>query len=184
MEQVFTIQRDDVVERCKSGDTSAFAQLYHQYSKEVYNTIFRIVPHTGEAEDLLQEVFVSAFQAIGKFENTGGFRAWIKRIAINQSISWIRKQKLRMVELDDTKSAFPEEESIDEAQFSFKVEEVKKAIDGLPDMYRTIVQLYLLENIPQEEIATMLGISYNNVRIQYHRAKQKILKSLAKGGES
>jgi RNA polymerase sigma factor (sigma-70 family) len=184
LEQVFTIKHDEVVERCKRGDTSAFTQLYHQYSKEVYNTIFRLVPHTGEAEDLLQEVFVSAFQAIHKFENTGGFRAWIKRIAINQSISWIRKQKLRMVELDDSKGSFAEEDSIDEEQFSFKVEEVKKAIEELPDTYRTIVQLYLFENIPQEEIATMLGISYNNVRIQYHRSKQKILKSLTKGGEA
>ncbi|TDO29388.1 RNA polymerase sigma factor [Sediminibacterium goheungense] len=183
LEQVFTITQDEVVERCKRGDTSAFTQLYHQYSKEVYNTIFRLVPHTGEAEDLLQEVFVSAFQAIHKFENTGGFRAWVKRIAINQSISWIRKQKkLKMVELDDTKTGFAEEESIDEAHFSFKVEEVKRAIEELPDTYRTIVQLYLFENIPQEEIAIMLGISYNNVRIQYHRSKQKILKSISEGG--
>ena len=184
MEQVLTIKHDEVVERCKRGDSSAFAELYHQYSKEVYNTIFRLVQHTGEAEDLLQEVFVSAFHAIHKFENTGGFRAWIKRIAINQSISWIRKQKLKMVELDDTKTGLVEEDSIDEALFSFKVEAVKKAINELPDTYRTIVHLYLFENIPQEEIATMLGISYNNVRIQYHRSKQKILKSISEGGLS
>lgn len=182
MEQVYAIQQEEIVERCKRGDTAAFSQLYHQYSKEVYNTIYRLVPHTGEAEDLLQEAFVSAFQAIHKFEHTGGFRAWIKRIAINQSISWIRKRKLQLVELDDTRTSIAEEEMIDEAQFSFKVEEVKKAIEQLPDSYRTIVQLYLFENIPQEEIAQMLGLSYNNVRIQYHRSKQKILKSLKEGG--
>ena len=170
------------MEQCKKGETSAFSALYHLHSKEVYNTIYRLVPHTGEAEDLLQEVFVAAFQAIHRFENTGGFRAWIKRIAINHSISWIRKQKVRWVELEEKDSYLKEEESIDESAFVFKVAEVKKAIEQLPDSNRTIVQLYLFENIPQEEIAQILGISYNNVRIQYHRSKLKILKSLKEGG--
>lgn len=171
-----------MVQRCKRGDTTAFSALYHLHSKEVYNTIYRLVPHTGEAEDILQEVFVSAFQAIHRFENTGGFRAWIKRIAINQSISWIRKQKVRWVELEEKETYLKQENSIDETEFVFKVEEVKKAIQQLPESNRTIVQLYLFENIPQEEIAQILGISYNNVRIQYHRSKQKILKSLKEGG--
>lgn len=182
MEPVKTIASEEIVERCKNGDSTAFSALYHLHSKEVYNTIYRLVPHTGEAEDLLQEVFVAAFQAIHRFENTGGFRAWIKRIAINQSISWIRKQKVRWVELEDKDSYLKEEDSIDESEFVFKVEEVKKAIQQLPDSNRMIVQLYLFESIPQEEIAHMLGISYNNVRIQYHRSKQKILKSLQAGG--
>lgn len=182
MESVQTIRSEEFVDRCKKGDTSAFSALYHLHAKEVYNTIYRLVQHTGEAEDLLQEVFVAAFQAIHRFENTGGFRAWIKRIAINQSISWIRKRKMRLVELEDKDTHLRDEESIDESEFVFKVEEVKKAIDQLPDSYRTIVQLYLFENIPQEEIAQMLGMSYNNVRIQYHRSKQKILKSLKEGG--
>jgi RNA polymerase sigma factor (sigma-70 family) len=182
LEPVLTITSEEIVERCKKGETSAFSTLYHLHSKEVYNTIYRLVPHTGEAEDLLQEVFVAAFQAIHRFENTGGFRAWIKRIAINHSISWIRKQKVRWVELEEKDSYLKEDESVDETEFVFKVAEVKKAIEQLPDSNRTIVQLYLFENIPQEEIAQILGISYNNVRIQYHRSKQKILKSLKEGG--
>ncbi len=184
MNGTLVIQQDEWVERCKKGDTSAFTRLYELHAKEVYNTIYRLVPHTGEAEDLLQEVFVSAYQSIHRFENTGGFRAWVKRIAINQSISWIRKQKMRLQELEERHTEMREDDVTDESQFSFRVAEVKKAIEQLPDMYRTIVQLYLFENLPQEEIATLLGISYNNVRIQYHRAKQKILKTLNEGGRS
>ncbi len=82
-----------MVNKCKRGDPSGYTELYHRYAKEIYNTIYRLVNHTAEAEDLLQESFVAAFQAIGSFENTGGFRAWIKRIAINKSISWLRKRK-------------------------------------------------------------------------------------------
>jgi len=182
LEVLETITQDEIVERCKRGDASAYTTLYNLYSKEVYNTIYRLVNHTGEAEDLLQESFVSAFQAIGKFENTGGFRAWIKRIAINKSISWIRKRKLRLVELETGNVKIGDEEPIDEKAFAFKVEEVKKAIEALPEGYRTIVNLHLFENITHVEIGQMLGLANNTVRIQYHRAKQKILTTLKQGG--
>lgn len=185
MELLQTNRYDELVERCKRGDTAAFTQLYHQHARDVYNTIYRLVQHTGEAEDILQEVFVSAYQAIHKYEHTGGFKAWVKRIAINMSISTLRKKKLQLVELDEQIGPErAEEETIDETQFAFKVEEVKKAIDRLPDHYRTIVQLYLFEQLPQDEIAQMLGLTHNNVRILYHRAKQKILLNLKEGGLS
>lgn len=173
-----------MVERCKRGDTSGYTGLYNRHAKEVYNTIYRLVNHTGEAEDLLQETFLAAFQAIGGFEHTGGFRAWIKRIAINKSISALRKKKVRLVELEVGGIKVDEEEAIDEEDFSFKVEEVKKAIEMLPEGYRTIVQLYLVENIPQAEIGNMLGLAHNTVRIQYHRAKQRIMRTLKEGGLS
>ncbi len=172
------------MERCKRGDASGYTELYNRYAKEVYNSIYRLVNHTGEAEDLLQEAFLAAFQAIGGFEHTGGFRAWVKRIAINKAISWLRKKKVRLVELEVGGIRVEEEEGIDEEAFAFTVEEVKKAIEALPEGYRTIVQLYLVENIPQAEIGAMLGLAHNTVRIQYHRAKQRILKTLKEGGLS
>jgi RNA polymerase sigma factor (sigma-70 family) len=184
LEVLENIQHEEVIERCKRGDSSAYTELYNRYAKEVYNTIYRLVNHTGEAEDLLQETFVSAFQAIQRFEHTGGFRAWIKRIAINKSISWLRKKKIRFVELETSGARAPDEDGIDENAFAFRVEEVKKAIEELPEGYRTIVQLHVFENITHTEIAGMLGLENNNVRIQYHRAKQRILKTLSKGGLS
>lgn len=182
--ELMNTTHEEMIELCKRGHPPAYTWLYNQYAKEVYNSIYRLVNHTGEAEDILQDSFVAAFQAIGGFENTGGFRAWIKRIAINKSISALRKRKLKLVELEPANTSPPEEDPVDEKAFAFKVEEVRKAIDALPDGYRTIVQLYLLEGIPQVEIAEMLGIANNTVRIQYHRAKQKILQNLAKGGIS
>ncbi len=172
------------MERCKRGDPSAYTELYNLYAKEVYNSIYRLINHTAEAEDILQESFVAAFQAIDRYEHTGGFRAWIKRIAINKSISWLRKKKIRLVELETGNVRIEEEEPIDEKAFAFKLEEVKQAIEALPEGYRTIVQLHLFENITHVEIANMLGIANNTVRIQYHRAKKKILHSLTKGGLS
>lgn len=89
-----------------------------------------------------------------------------------------------MVELETSGTVLPEEEGIDEKAFVMRVEEVRKAIDALPEGYRTVVQLYLFENIPQEEIGQLLGLAHNTVRIQYHRAKQKILQNLKQGGLS
>jgi RNA polymerase sigma factor (sigma-70 family) len=182
LEVLDTITHEELIDRCKRGDPSGYTGLYNRHSKEVYNSIYRIVNHTAEAEDILQESFVAAFQAIAGFENTGGFRAWIKRIAINKSITCLRKKKVRLVELEPGSVKFEEEEAIDEKAFEFKIEEVKKAIDALPQGDRTIVQLYLLENIPQVEIAQMLGVESGSVRIQYHRAKKKILRILKEGG--
>ncbi len=182
MEFPETITHEELIDMCKRGDASGYTMLYNRHSKEVYNSIYRLVNHTAEAEDLLQETFVSAFQAIHKFEHTGGFRAWIKRIAINKSISWLRKKKVRFVELETSGLNAGDDTPVDESAFAFKVEEVKKAIAELPEGYRTIIQLHVFENITHAEIANMLGLENNNVRIQYHRAKQRILRSLTKGG--
>lgn len=166
---------------CKNGDPAGFTGLYNLYAKEVYNSIYRLIGHTAEAEDLLQESFVAAFQAIGGYQHTGGFRAWVKRIAINKSVSALRKKKVRMVELEPA-DGVKEDDAVDENQFSFTVERIQQAVEQLPDPYRRVFQLYVIENIPQVEIADMLGIAHNTVRIQYHRAKQKILLIMKENG--
>lgn len=176
-----TIGFDDLVERCKKGDTKAYTDLYHRHAKELYNTIYRFVNHTGEAEDLLQDTFLAAYQHINQFQYKSSFNAWLKRIAINKAISFIRKRKIKFSETE-IETVSIADEVFDEAGFTLKVDEVKKAITQLSDGYRTIVNLYLFENIPQEEIGEMLGISHTTVRTQYHRAKAKIYESLQKGG--
>lgn len=175
-------KQEELIARCKQGDPSAYTALYNEHAGAVYNTIIRLVRHTAEAEDILQESFVAAFQGIARFTPTAGFRAWIKRIAINKSIDWIRKQKISFVELESHFVAVTEDPGIDEVAFQFTMDAVAEAIEMLPDNYRTIFNLYVVENIPQVEIAQMLGLENTVVRTQYHRAKQKLLIILAKGG--
>lgn len=153
--------------------------MYGKYAKGIYNTIFRIVQHSGEAEDVLQETFVTVFQGIGGLKDGASLGAWIKQIAINKSMTVLRKRKVRFLEFE---GHYPEEETneevVDEKDFQFKVDQIMMAISRLPEGYRLIVQLYLLENVPQEEIGNLLGISHVTVRTQYHRAKKKILELL------
>jgi RNA polymerase sigma factor (sigma-70 family) len=176
--------QEELIYRCRRGDTAAYTTLYGQHATAVYNTILRLVEHTGEAEDILQDSFVAAFQKINDFKNTGGFRAWVKRIAINKSVDLIRKRKIRFVELEPVLLTEDErdDEVTDEEEFEFTMDAVTAAVDALPDAYRTVFNLYAVENIPHTEIALMLGIENNAVRTQYHRAKHKILNTLKQGG--
>lgn len=185
LELTATIAYDELVERCKQGDALGYSQLYNKYSKAMFNTSLRILNNVGDAEDVLQDAFVDAFRHLKDFRYNSTFGAWLKRIVINKSISVLRKKKLKMVDIENTQVVDrSEEDSTDEAAFAYKVEEVRKAIQMLPDGYRAVVSLYLLEEIPQEEIGVMLGISHNTVRTQYHRAKQKLLGILKEGGLS
>ena len=174
--------QEELIAMCRRGDPAAYTALYNEHATAVYNSILRLVEHTGEAEDILQESFVAAFQGIGGLKNTEGFGAWVKRIAINKSIDLIRKRKIRFVELEPGWALKEETETVNEAAFEFNMEAINSAIEALPDGYRTVFNLFAIENIPHAEIALMLGIEKTTVRTQYHRAKHKIIDILKAGG--
>ena len=180
--EILKVGQDDLITMCKRGDPAAYNGLYEQHSAVVYNTILRLVEHTGEAEDILQESFIIAFQKINDFKNTGGFRAWVKRIEINKSVDLLRRRKIRYVELEAVQMREDDDEMVDEDAFEYKMDIVMAAVAALPEGYRTVFNLYAVENIPHIEIAQMLGLEHNAVRTQYHRAKHKVLNTLKKGG--
>jgi len=137
------IRQEELVERCKRGDPAAYTRLYNQHSKEMYNTILRLVDHTGEAEDILQESFVVAFEQINRLHHADGFRAWIKRIAINKSIDRLRKKKIKFVEFESERMC-KEDEKVDEVAFEFTLEAVTTAIQDLTEGARTIFNLFVI----------------------------------------
>ena len=182
MELTANIIRDELVERCKQGDTQSFQTLYRQYSKAMFNTSLRIVNNTADAEDVLQESFLDAFRSLHDFHYRSTFGAWLKKIVINKSINILRKRRNDLVDMESTElQAVSEEEGIHEEEIQYRVEEVKKMITRLPDGYRTVLSLYLLEGYDHEEISQILNISHNTVRTQYVRAKQKLLTLIKQG---
>ena len=179
------IQPDELVERCRQGDPRSYTELYQKYSKAMYNTSFRIVNNSGDAEDILQEAFLDAFNAIGSFAYKSTFGAWLKRIVINKSINALRKRKMKIIDMETTTIAdTPEEAAYDEVAIDLKVAAVKKAVQELPNGYRTVLTLHLFEGIGQEEIAGILQVSHVTVRTQYMRARQKLIQYLKQGGLS
>jgi len=169
----------ELIAMCQANNDLGYTELYGKYAKRIYNSIHRIVSHTAEAEDILQETFLTVFKEIDKLSNVVNFEAWIKRIAINRSISHLRKKKIEFSDLEFIEIEAEQEYDIQENElFENQVEDVRKSIEFLPQGYKTILCLYLFENVSQEEIGAMLGISHNTVRTQYHRAKKKVLLSL------
>jgi RNA polymerase sigma factor (sigma-70 family) len=142
----------------------------------MYNTAIRILNHTGEAEDVVQEAFTDAFFQLGEFQNKVSFGAWLKQIVVFKCVTLLKKKRrLNTAELTDSTELIDSEPDINEESLELSVDLVRTAILKLPDGYRTIITLYLLEGYDQEEIAEILQISHSTVRTQYIRGKKKLL---------
>jgi RNA polymerase sigma factor (sigma-70 family) len=137
----------------------------------------------GEAEDVLQEAFLDAFNKLKDFRQETTFGLWLKQIVVNRSINLLRKRKLELIELEgDHLENIPEEENEDEEGVQYQVAMVKEAMKQLPDGYRVVLSLYLLEGYDHEEISQILNISENTSRTQFLRAKRKLMEILKRKG--
>ena len=130
-----------------------------------------------EAEDVMQEAFLKALTRIDTYEWKVSFGAWLKKIVINRSLDHLKKRKVKFEELNEK---IPEEECFSLSISEIQAEQLKKAIMKLPDGYRVVLSLYLLEGYDHEEIAEILGISNVSSRSQYMRAKQKLRQMVKK----
>jgi RNA polymerase sigma factor (sigma-70 family) len=176
LELSLDITADLLVERCIQGDAAGYQLLYSQYSRAMYNTALRILNNTADAEDILQESFIDAFRSLKDFQNRSSFGAWLKKIVVNKSINKIKRDRTQWVDIEQADVyAIQQGDAYDEEPETFKVAEIKKAILQLPDGYRTVLCLYLMENYKHEEIAALLGVTHATVRTQYVRAKKKLL---------
>ena len=179
MELTVLPQRDELIERCLRGDTLGYKELYVRYSKAMYNTCLRMLNNVAEAEDVLQESFIEAFKNLERFEYRTSFGGWLKQICINRSINQLKKRKIDLVDLEQVAGYdSAEEQPVDEIEIQLQVETVKKGIMQLPDGYRTVLNLYLLEGYDHEEISEILNVAESTTRTQYMRAKQKLLQLL------
>jgi RNA polymerase sigma-70 factor (ECF subfamily) len=178
LENAYINIHQEIIDACKAGDRNAQFNIYKLYYKAMYNTSLRIVNNTMEAEDIMQDSFLQAFQRIHSYTGQGSFGSWLKRIVINKSLDTLRKKK-EIVSIDEKDVEFPDTiEENREEEIQLQVTEVKEAINELPEEYRLIITLYLLEQYSHEEISEMLHISNNLSRTRLVRAKQKVMKIL------
>lgn len=163
----------DLIDRCRKGEREAQFRIYGLYYNAMYNTSLRIVKDPGEAEDLMQESFLSAFEKIGTYSGTVSFGAWLKKIVVNRSLDSIRKQKMSFETLDE-RVAGEISQNDEQAPDPGDIKKIRDAIMMLPDGFRIVLSLYLLEGYDHEEIAQILNISSSTSRSQYTRARQKL----------
>lgn len=174
---VTAIPAEILVHHCLNGDHTAYRELYNRYCKAMFNTALRLVNRTADAEDILQESFIDAFAQLSSFENKATFGAWLKQIVVYKSIAFLKKQRLKFVDIEIADDVIEEKEMNEEEEL-YTVSNIRQAIKELPDGYRTVLSLYLLEGYDHEEISEILGVAKSTVRTQYIRAKQKLLQSL------
>lgn len=160
-------------------DDKKAMELFRQYGKRLYNTALRITLSSSEAEEIMQETLIRFLTGSRRPDDEW---AWLRRMCINRSIDFLRREK-RFVNIDD---AFASAEPV----LADDNEEVWSGLDGkvfpmvmdllkaMPDGYRTILTLRLIENIDYKEIASMLGISESSVRSQYLRGRRKLAERL------
>ena len=167
MEETININRR-LIENCLEGDIKAQFQLYKQYSKAMYNIAVRFLNNKMDAEDVLQESFVTAFNRLGELQNRDAFGSWLKRIVINRCISLQRKNKILFEEIDEYRHG--EEDAPDEELPQVDPAHVHQAIKELPPKGRTVLVLRAMEGYSHKEISETLDISVSTSKTQYSRA--------------
>lgn len=170
----------DIIELSKAGNSQAQFQLYQLYAKAMYNICYRIMNNREEAEDMLQESFTEAFMKIDTFRFESAFGAWLKRITVNKCINALKKRKAEMVYTDTMPVSAYEEEDFDPRGLT--VEQVQHALAEMPEGYRLVFSLFLLEGYDHGEISQILGISESTSKSQYARARQKIQQIIIQKG--
>ena len=165
-----------LIEDCRKGNRKAQFRLYEQYSKAMYNLAYRILNNREDAEDILQEAFVECFRNLDSFRFESTFGAWLKKIIVNKCLNHIKKKKIDLTLCETLPTTIYEEEE----EVIYETRKIFKSIELLPDGYRIILTLYLLEGYDHSEISQILGISESTSKSQYSRAKEKLKNILSK----
>lgn len=166
----------DIIEDCKRNNRKAQLKLYNQYCDGMYIVAKRFVKDSFEAEDVVQEAFIKAFTKLHQYKAEVTFGSWLKRIVINKCIDSLKSKRQFMQELDEVHLkvvdvSYENEWFVDDA---ITLEDVKKAISNLPEKYKYVVMLFLVEGYDHQEISQILNITEVASRTQLSRGKVKL----------
>ncbi len=179
-----------LLQRAKVGDLTAFDQLVQGCHKRIYGLLYNMTSHREDAEDLLQDVFLKAWQALPGFEGKSSFYTWIYRIAVNRAINFVKKRKRRQgMSLDDLDAGIERDPTMVElasndtphrqSQLREVQEKLNAALQKLSEKHRAVVVLHDIEGVPHQEIGEILGCSSGTVRSRLFYARQQLQAELA-----
>ena len=173
----------EIVEECKANNRKAQLKLYKQYCDGMFCVAMRFLKNADDAEDVTQESFIKAFQKIHQFKGDVTFGAWLKRIVINKSIDFLKSKQQKMVELDESFMSITTDDdwTVDS---DINLDEVKLTIESLPEKYKYVVMMFLMEGFDHNEIAQILDLTPSNCRTRLLRGKsylKELLKEKAYG---
>lgn len=166
-----------LIKQCLNADPAAQKALYDRYAGQVYTVCRRYARDDGEAQDILQETFITVFRKLDTFKFKGSLMGWIRVIAMNKALRYIQSSKRsKHVDIDEKYDMGTEPKALDQ----LGVEEILKHVQNLPDGYREVFNLYVLEGLRHGDIAEKLGIGESTSRSQLTKARKMLQKSINK----
>ncbi len=163
----------EIIELSIAGNRKAQYQLYTLYVRSMFNICMRMLNNRSDAEDALQDSFSEIFYRLETYRFESSFGAWARRIVINTCLNRLKKRKVPLVFRDKIDESDAEEETED-GNTELKLSAVRHALELLPEGYRIIFSLYMIEGYDHGEIADILGISVSTSKTQYMKAKRKL----------
>lgn len=171
---------DGLVERARRGEVRAFERLYREHAGRVHGLCLRMTRDPGIAEDCVQEAFIRAWRALGRFESRARFGTWLHRIAVNVVLEKRRRPLVSLDAVDEDGESFAGEENW-VLETPVEVEEIEVAIAALPEGARDVLVLCALHGHTHAEAAAMLGVAEGTCKAQLHRARVLLGARLGQG---
>jgi RNA polymerase sigma-70 factor, ECF subfamily len=173
----------ELVERIRGGDGTAFEALYRQHAARLYNLASRMTGAKGEADDLLQDIFLLAYRKIASFRGESSLGTWLYRLAMNHCLDVLRNRQTRMgLQTDslDEPQAAPVASPVPILSAVSRID-LERAIAALPPACRAAFLLHDVEGFGHQEVGTMLGVTEGTSKSQVHKARMRIRTYLAHG---
>lgn len=167
-----------LIAQCKKQDRTAQKQLFLQFRDSLYNTSLKYCRNTTEAQDNVHDAFVIVLETIHKYKGKGSFQGWMQRITINQAVKKYRKKSKEILTNEPRVATLQHEDT--QLPTGISLDIVLQAIQDLPNQYRLVFNLYVLDDYAHKQIAELLGISEGTSKSNLHRAKQLLKEKLTK----
>lgn len=174
--QIYRTKDVELIEGCKRQDREAQKLLYNQYASKFYALCCRYIKDKMEAEDVLITAFTKILNRIDQYTGGGNFEGWMRKVVVNDALSYLRKNKNMYLETDIAAADYePDYEKLED---QLEAEDLLKMIESLPSGYRIVFNLYAIEGYSHKEIGDQLGISENTSKSQLSRARAALQKCL------
>jgi len=167
------LELQKIIEECVEGKREAQRVLYEKFAPRMFAVCLRYAKNRTDAEDFLHDGFIKIFENIDQFKHKGSFEGWIRRIMVNNILEYFRKNSKYHLEDETHLPPMPTEENEEQSEFEdIKYSEILKWIDQLPERYKMVFNLYVIENYSHNEIAKEMGISVGTSKSNLSRARQ------------
>jgi RNA polymerase sigma factor (sigma-70 family) len=175
--KIYRAKEDELIKGCLRRDSNAQRQLYDTFSSKMYSICYRYVKDSMEAEDILVTAFMKVFDKIGQFKSEGSFEGWIRRIVVNEALTYLRRHRSMYLETElEQADREPDYSMLSD---HLEAEDLLNMIKELPTGYRIVFNMYAIDGYSHKEIADHLGISENTSKSQLSRARTYLQKILA-----